>query len=190
MGFLSKIWHKYLGGQSTAWADLRLNHTTNEVVVVDWNDAFAATVRDQLGHEVTHDKTNSQVIAMYNDRSVIEHEEPKLDVKHLGITNDGLIKTELDWNQAFIRHLRDNGITGETDEQAIQLYLSLLTKNVVDEDEDEPNQLLSREQVDMAFDEIDHETARELEEAAQQIDAFERKRARQNKSRRSTRKKL
>ena len=43
---------------------------------------------------------------------------------------------ETDWNAAFVQHLRDNGYTGTNDEQIIQKYLLLLSRQISERLED------------------------------------------------------
>lgn len=42
------------------------------------------------------------------------------------------IEIRLDWNDAFIQYLKDNGITGKDEETAVQKYITLLYKDLVD----------------------------------------------------------
>lgn len=44
-------------------------------------------------------------------------------------------KIELDWNDAFIVYLKNNGFTGITDDQIIQKYIAVLLRNIVLETE-------------------------------------------------------
>ena len=52
------------------------------------------------------------------------------------------IKIELDWNDAFIKYLRRNGIDGAGEEQIIQKWLALLYRNIMEnmEEEDDGNE--------------------------------------------------
>ena len=165
MSFFSSIWHKFLGGKSTPWADLK--YVDSRVEVKSYNKAFADKLRGKFGADLTEGKDDSAIIKLFSDRENIENEDPRLDVKHSGITEDGRIKMELDWNPAFIRHLADNGIAAETEDEAVQMYLSMLTHQL---DSDVTPDMLSREDVDAAFHDLDAEAAAELEEAARQID--------------------
>ena len=102
---------------------------------------------------------------LFIDRENIEHEDPKLEVKHSGIMEDGQIKIELDWNSAFIRHLAENGITGETEEEAVRAYLELLTLGTLSPELRE----FTDEEIDNAFAEQDRELEAELEEAKERL---------------------
>lgn len=160
---LSSIWHKFLGGKATPWADVR--YLDGKMSLKNYNKAFVEMLRHKHG-DLTEGKDDSAVIKLFTDRENIEHEEPKLDVKHSGITEDGRVKMELDWNPAFIRHLADNGIIAETEDEAIQKYLAMLTHQVA---EDITPDMLSKDDVDAAFHDLDAEAAAELVEAARQV---------------------
>jgi hypothetical protein len=47
------------------------------------------------------------------------------------------VETKLDWNDAFIADLRASGFTGANDEQIIQQYLVILSKNMASKMDDE-----------------------------------------------------
>jgi len=160
---ISSIWHKFLGGKSTPWADVR--YLDGKMSLQNYNQAFVEMLRHKHG-DITEGKDDASVIKLFTDRENIEHEEPKLDVKHSGITEDGRVKMELDWNPAFIRHLADNGIIAETEDEAIQMYLAMLTHQVAD---DITPDMLSKDAVDSAFHDLDAEAAAELAEAARQV---------------------
>ena len=147
----------------TPWADIE--YVGKKVKVNDYNKLFLEDLKIKLGNLVDG-LSETDIIKLYVERENIELEEPRLDVKHAGISEDGRIKMELDWNTAFIRHLADNGISAETEDEAIQLYLSMLTHHLGD---DVTNDMLSRDDVDVAFHDLDAEAAAELEEAARQI---------------------
>jgi hypothetical protein len=164
MSFFSNIWNKYLGGKDTAWADI--NYAGGKMIVKAYNDKFVDNLRVKMG-DLCDGLSNEDVIKLFSDRENIELEEPKLEVLHSGIDEDGRIKMELDWNTAFIRHLAENGIQAETEEEAVQMYLSLLTHQAAD---DIIPEMLSKEDVDAAFHDLTVEAAAELEEAARQVE--------------------
>ena len=64
-------------------------------------------------------------------------DRPWVKIVSEGIDPEKGIKIELDWNDAFIKHLRENNITGTSDEQVIQKYLALLLKSVVAREADQ-----------------------------------------------------
>lgn len=58
------------------------------------------------------------------DAKKIEEETPRIDIKGDGIGPDGQARLELDWNDAFIKHLKEHGYTGETEEDIVNMYLN------------------------------------------------------------------
>lgn len=178
MSFFKSIWHKFLGGKKTPWADIK--YVNGRMSVEDYNQAFTDDLRDKFSNIIDETHNDSDVVKLFIDRENIEHEEPKLDVKHSGIMEDGRIKMELDWNTAFIRHLAANGITGETEEEAIRIYLAMLSA------ENSDGILgFTEGEIDEAFHEQDLVLAAEFDEAKYQIEKEKAKR-RSYKSRRST----
>ena len=104
MSWWQSVWHKYLGGKSKPWADTFYDIESKVVKCRSFNAAFVKKARAELG-TVADDKDDLRVVRVYFDRQNIEHEEPRLDVLHTGIDEDGRVKMKLDWNKAFIRHL-------------------------------------------------------------------------------------
>jgi len=164
MSFFTSLWHKYLGGKKEPWADV--NIISGKIQVKSYNKAFVENIKLKMG-DLTDGLNDQAVVDLFSGRENVELEEPRLDVVHSGIDNDGRIKMELDWNTAFIRHLAENGIEAESEEEAVQMYLSLLTHQAAD---DITPAMLSKEDVDAAFHDLDDEAAAELAEAARQVE--------------------
>jgi len=59
--------------------------------------------------------------------------EPYVKITGLLEQSDGRIRLELDWDDAFIRHLKTNGYTGVDDNAIIQRYIAELTAMVTSE---------------------------------------------------------
>lgn len=144
--------HKYLWGKNTPWVDIA--YVDGKITVRDYNKAFVGQLREKHG-DLTDGKSDAEIVKLFHDRENIEHEEPRLEVLHAGIDEDGIVKMKLDWNQSFIRHLRENGIVGETDEEAIEIYLMMLSRDV------QPDFGFSKEMIDGAFADVDAQLARE-----------------------------
>ena len=65
-----------------------------------------------------------------------ESDEPWVDfVGNVRDMKEGQ-RLEMDWNDAFIQYLRDNGIDGADDEQVVQKYISLLLRDMTDQFEE------------------------------------------------------
>lgn len=148
------------------WADLQFSD--GKLIVVDYNQAFVTKLRTSFGDLIDESTTDDDIVKLYVDRENVNREEPRLEVLHMGIEEDGQLKIKLDWNKAFIDHLNKNGITGETEDEAIKAYLARLTTETADV-EGELTDVMSREKINEAFRDIDNETQRELDEASAQI---------------------
>lgn len=57
--------------------------------------------------------------------------EPWVDILMWTETPTG-VKYQLDWNDAFIKHLENNGIKGVDEEQTVQKYVALLLRSSAD----------------------------------------------------------
>ncbi len=55
-----------------------------------------------------------------------ESDEPFVEIISESVTEDGGVNLRLDWNQAFIKHLRAGGMQGATDELLIDNWISSL----------------------------------------------------------------
>jgi hypothetical protein len=62
-----------------------------------------------------------------------ESEEPWVEVKGMVQDPDKGIKIDLDWNDAFVKHLRENGYVGTSDDQVVQRYIAVLAKQVAED---------------------------------------------------------
>lgn len=116
---------------------------------------LAGEIKTQLVEELKDEKVRAQ--EKLNKRREIEKEardayvtkmkesaEPWVDV--IGQTQDEQgVRTELDWNDAFVDYLRKNGITGVDDDQMVQKWLALLLRDVAD-DLDGSNNAVGRSQ--------------------------------------------
>jgi len=57
-------------------------------------------------------------------------EEPWVEIKGIVEDPEKGIKIELDWNDAFVKHLRASGYKGADDDSVIQRYIAVLSKQV------------------------------------------------------------
>ncbi len=62
--------------------------------------------------------------------------EPWVEIKGERIDPVRGISLELDWNQAFIEYLKENGITGTDEDHIIQKWLSLLYGDLIEKFEE------------------------------------------------------
>ena len=59
--------------------------------------------------------------------------EPWVELVSLRVDSQGRIKTEVDWNDAFIQKLKDEKYEGITEEELIQKWLLLVMANTTEE---------------------------------------------------------
>ena len=60
-------------------------------------------------------------------------EEPWVEIKGIVQDPERGIKIDLDWNDAFVKHVRQNGYTGVDDNSVIQRYVAVLAKQVAED---------------------------------------------------------
>lgn len=58
--------------------------------------------------------------------------DPWVEVMGWVDTGQG-IRAELEWNDAFVEYLKQNGITGADEDQIVQQYVALLMRDVADD---------------------------------------------------------
>jgi hypothetical protein len=131
MLWLKKFWYNGLG-QSTPWVDAKYDATG--LVVRAWNQAYVGLASTTIPAHARKDWDETTLVKNYmKDPNKKYAEAPRLDIVHMGLERDGIAKVKLDWNTEFILHLADNGISAETEEEAVQLYLQMLTAKKFDE---------------------------------------------------------
>lgn len=59
--------------------------------------------------------------------------EPWVDIRGMLEDPKHGIKVDLDWNDAFIEYLRDNGITGADEEIVVQKWITMLYRDLMDQ---------------------------------------------------------
>jgi hypothetical protein len=62
--------------------------------------------------------------------------EPWVDIVGIAEDPEKGIRIELDWNNAFVKHLRENGYKGADDETVVQRYVAVLARSVAEDMED------------------------------------------------------
>lgn len=58
--------------------------------------------------------------------------EPWVELKSIGYDPNKGIELALDWNEAFVQHLKTNGFTGVDDETVVQRWVAIMTKELSD----------------------------------------------------------
>lgn len=57
--------------------------------------------------------------------------EPWVEIKSDNVDPVKGIQIELDWNEAFVQYLKDNGITAKTDESIVQKWVAMLYQDLM-----------------------------------------------------------
>jgi len=66
------------------------------------------------------------------DETLRASADPWVDIKAIVHDPEKGVQIELDWNEAFIKYLKESGYTGVDEEAIIQKYLIVLTQNIVE----------------------------------------------------------
>ena len=106
---LIDLYKKYFSKQP--WVKKKIVH--GQELIVDYNEAYKTSVLEK-------EKIEQEVAK----KSSI----PNLSVIHSGIDEDGRIKLELDWNDAFIKELNNNGFVGDSEEETVEKYLASIAR--------------------------------------------------------------
>ncbi len=96
--------------------------------------------------ETAKERERAKIAAEEADRKVEAakmkaSDEPWVTIK--GMIHDPKkgIRIELDWNDAFVKHLRNNGYKGVGDDAVIQRYIAVMAKQVAEDmSEDQINE--------------------------------------------------
>lgn len=102
-----------------------------------------AEVKKQILEDMRNEQIRQQEETTIRQKQQKEkHEEyigmmkisPDPWVEVIGWTQDrNGVKVELEWNDAFVAFLRENGITGADDNQVVQRWVTLLLRDMADE---------------------------------------------------------
>ncbi len=106
--------------------------------------ALVALIRDQVMAEleakddrerVKREQARKEEAKAHQDyiQKMYESKDPWVEV--IGIEEDAEhgLKLQLEWNDAFIAHLRDNGITGLDEDQMVQHWVALMSSSVAEQ---------------------------------------------------------
>jgi len=105
--------------------------------------AFKAQIKQQIVDEMKDERalaleeaaqrrvTEAEERKKYFDK-MKESPEPWVEIVSWVDTEQG-VKVELDWNDAFIDHLKVEGVTGADEDQIVQKWVAVLLHNVADD---------------------------------------------------------
>lgn len=93
-------------------------------------------IKNELRREILNELRSDKEAKEEKQRKKEEErskEDPHVEIK--GMVHDPKkgIRIELDWNDAFIKHLRDNGFDGPDDDAVVQKYIAILAKQVAED---------------------------------------------------------
>lgn len=108
----------------------------------DWfkaKDEIKAELRKEVLEELRAENKAKEE-EQQQEEEKLSGEDPHVEIK--GIVQDPKkgIKIELDWNDAFIKHLRENGFDGVDDDAVVQKYIAILAKQVAEDMENTPGE--------------------------------------------------
>lgn len=89
-----------------------------------------ARVKQEL--EQAKDEVGIYRLKEETDRLKREGKEPWVEIKSADHSEVKGIQIELDWNDAFIQYLKDNGITGRDEETVVQKWIAFLYQDLID----------------------------------------------------------
>lgn len=66
------------------------------------------------------------------DKAKYESKEPWVEIRSADFNEARGVRIELDWNDAFIEHLKESGIKGANEEEIVQKWLAFLYQNLIE----------------------------------------------------------
>jgi hypothetical protein len=98
---------------------------------------------DVIAGETAANELATELSELTDELTVAKEELAKADhsksiVPWFEITTDGMdpvkgLQVKLDWNEALVQHLKDNGHTGRDDEILIQKWLAMLYEDIINQ---------------------------------------------------------
>lgn len=90
--------------------------------------------KKQLEHELTEAK---EEVGLFRSKKAEDElrrngKEPWVEIKSADYSEVKGIQIELDWNDAFIQYLKDNGMKGRDDEIIVQKWLAFLYQDLIE----------------------------------------------------------
>jgi hypothetical protein len=100
------------------------------------NDRFDQLATDLISTKQELDEANSE-LDIYRQQDEADAEKRTSNVPWVEIKSDSVdpvkgIQIELDWNDAFIQYLKDNGLTAKDDDAMVQKWIAMLYVDLLD----------------------------------------------------------
>lgn len=123
------------------FAILSIERKYNKIQDYEYEIEFANLTYD----DYTSEEYKLKIIEIelnYNKISEHQYEKKKCTIKNEPYFNvisdkfnEGKIEFELDWNDVFIKKLKEEGMSGHTEQQMVDLYFKEICKQVAEEEE-------------------------------------------------------
>jgi len=113
----------------------------------DFSPEEVMSLKERIKQELLQEMKDEQTLKMEEAKArreeqnrkhqeYIEHmkasSEPWVEVLGMTETDKG-VRTELEWNDAFVDYLRANGVSGADDDQIVQKWITLLLRDMADQ---------------------------------------------------------
>jgi hypothetical protein len=105
--------------------------------------AIKAQVIEEMKSEETRKKEEAKIRREQQKKEhdeyvalMKESDDPWVEIEGWVETKEG-VRVELEWNDAFVRHLRDNGITGTDEDQVVQKWIAVLLHDMAGQIDEE-----------------------------------------------------
>lgn len=125
---LSKWWNQ--DKLAAIEARLELQQRLSELEARVTETATTKVVVEQKLHEA------EEQLTMYRKQEEADEArrngtEPWVEVRSANLDPVKGIQIELDWNEAFVQYLKDNGLSGRDDETIVQKWLAFLYEDLI-----------------------------------------------------------
>ena len=99
----------------------------------------AEEIRKEILEEVRKEREEEKVVELkrLEEEKAEKEKEPWVDIKGIMEDPKNGIRVDLDWNDAFVDYLRENGITGADDEVVVQKWITMLYRDLIEQQQGE-----------------------------------------------------
>jgi regulator of replication initiation timing len=98
---------------------------------------MVGTLQEQNLSLLRDNEVITEKLIEYEEQEKLEEQkktgpEPWVEVKSADYSEVRGFKIELDWNDAFVQHLKESGIKGNSDEEIVQKWLGFLYGDLIE----------------------------------------------------------
>ena len=117
----------------TNWFNGSSDVTVQRLEAIEAQMKHDAKERERLAEQLVEAE---EQLEMYrskeaSDDAIRSSTEPWVEVKSTKLDPIKGIQIELDWNDAFVQYLKDNGLQGRDDDTIVQKWLAMLYENLI-----------------------------------------------------------